>query len=78
MNFIRRLNKFLSFDPQFLKSGDLLGGGGGGGSWQQMQNFRTISPKLCQLGQKNTATWGASTTVSKFNQKFSLSLVDTW
>ena len=30
---------------------------------QQIQNFSSISPKLCQIGQKNTGTWGVNTTI---------------
>ena len=31
-------------------------------SWEQMQNFSKISPKLCQLGQKNCDI-GVDTTI---------------
>ena len=55
MNCLRRLNRrnvYLS--DQSLKFGNLLGDR----SWQQMQNFCTVSPKLCRPFQKNTGTWG--------------------
>ena len=47
--FYKNLNKFLFFKTTYLKFG----------RWQQMQNFSTIiSPKLSQLGTKNTRTLG--------------------
>ena len=57
MNFIRRLNRenFI-FQVKVLKFGD--------GSWQQMQNFNSISPNLCLLG-PNTGTWGVNNTKHK-------------
>ena len=30
---------------------------------QQMQNFSSVSSKLCQLSQKNTGTWGVIITI---------------
>ena len=48
MNFIRRLNRVFFFLATVLK----LSVSRGGESWQQMQNFSTISKKLCQLGKK--------------------------
>ena len=42
-----------------LKFCDLLGYG----SLQQIQNFSTISPKLHQLSQKKTGTWGVNITI---------------
>ena len=54
-SMIRWLNREkLVFHAKF---GDLSGNG----NWKRMQNFSTISPKLCQLGQKNRGTWGANT-----------------
>ena len=49
---------FFIFQTTVLKFGDLLWNG----SDQQIQNFSTISPKLCQLGNK-TGTRGVNTTV---------------
>ena len=42
--------KVFIFQAKVLKFGDLLVGG----SWQQMQNSRATSQKLCQLIQKDT------------------------
>ena len=63
MNLIRRLNSenfyLLSHS---LKFGVLLRGGGSG--WQHMQNFRTKTANLHQLGQKSR-DMGVNTTMVK-------------
>ena len=33
----------------------------------KMQNFSTIPPKLCLIGQKNTGTSGVNTTIKTFS-----------
>ena len=38
----------------------------GDGSLQQMQNFSTISEKLCQLGPKNTGALNVNTTIDVY------------
>ena len=32
-----------------------------------MQNFSSISPKLCLLSQKYTGTWGVNTTIGEYH-----------
>ena len=34
-------------------------------SWQQMQTFSSISPKVCQIGQKHQGTWSVNTTIGE-------------
>ena len=59
ISFIRRLNRgnfYLSsqkFPLWWIISGI---------SHDKIQNFSSISPKLCLLGQKYTGTWGVNTT----------------
>ena len=36
-------------------------------SWQQIQNFSTISQNLGKLGQKNTGTWVMNTTIHDYS-----------
>ena len=58
MCFIRRLNRgnLLSFKPEISNLVDNYA------SHDKMQNFSSISPKLCLLGQKYTGTLDVNTT----------------
>ena len=62
MNFIRRLNrgKFYSFKLEFSNFM---------ANWRykiygKIQNFSSISLRLCLLDQKNTGTWGVNITIA--------------
>ena len=51
LNFIRGLNRTnVYFQSRSVKFGDVLG------VWELGQNARSISPKLCLLGPKNSVT----------------------
>ena len=59
MNFIRRLNRgnFKLEFSNFVANWPYE-------SYGKIQNFSSISLKLCLLGQKNTGTWGVNITLS--------------
>ena len=60
MNFIRRLNRGKLFSNQSFQILWLIGGIK---VYGKIQNFSSISLKLCLLGQKNTGTWGVNITI---------------
>ena len=49
----------------------------GNGSWQQLQNFSSISSKLCQLDQKTTGDMGVNTTLVIINSFLPLFVLST-
>ena len=72
LNFIRRSNKitFLPFNPEFSN----FVANWQYESYEKIQNFSSISLKLCLLGQKNTGTWGVNNTIGNLQKQLDIAI----